>query len=118
MTTPEGPDQATESIAPAEGPATAAVMAAGFGAAVLGLLTTLAEASETVKDWLTLSEDVGPLSGKVVYSVVVWLVAWGVGYRLFRAARLTAGVLFVAGVLLGLGLLGTFPVFFDLFAPK
>lgn len=135
MTTPNKPPQATQANESAgsprpdaarpapeqerpEGPAAAAILAAGIGAAVLGLLTTLAELSETVQGWLTLSEGVGPLSGKVVYTVVVWLVAWAVLHWLVRPARLTRGVLLAAGILLALGLLGTFPLFFGLFAPE
>jgi hypothetical protein len=59
-----------------EGPISAAIIAAGVGAAALGLLTTLAEASTTVKDWLQFSDSVGPLSGKIIVAVVAWLLAW------------------------------------------
>jgi hypothetical protein len=101
-----------------EGPAAAALLAAGVGSAVLGLLTTLAEASEDVKDWLALTDDVGPLSGKTVYAVGAWLVAWAVIGWLVRPKRVTRMVLIVTAVLIGLGVLGTFPVFFQAFAPE
>ena len=45
------------------------MVSAGFGIFVLGLLTTLAEASEGIKDFLEDfqgSVDVGPLAGKTV----------------------------------------------------
>jgi hypothetical protein len=100
-----------------EGPAAVALLAAGVGGFTLGLLTTLAEASTSVKDTLVIVEEVGPLSGKTTYAVVVWLIAWVV---LHLAARrrlsLSPVVLTVSLVLLALGVLGTFPIFFQLFA--
>jgi hypothetical protein len=131
MNAPEQSNQAAdpatgpqESTAPAqeherpEGPAAAALLAAGVGSAALGLLTTLAEVSESFKDWLALTEDVGPLSGKTTYAVGVWLVAWAVLHWLIRPARVTRTVLVITAVLIGLGVLGTFPVFFEAFAPE
>jgi acyl CoA:acetate/3-ketoacid CoA transferase alpha subunit len=61
-----------------EGPIAAAVIAGGIGAAALGVFTTLAEASTGVKNWLQWSDAVGPLSGKVVVALMVWLVAWAI----------------------------------------
>jgi hypothetical protein len=105
------------SMGRSEGPAVAALLALGVGAVVLGLLTTLAEASTTVNGWLTLNSAVGPLSGKTVFAVVAWLATWAVLHLILRArARLTTGVLITTGVLLFLGLLGTFPTFFEAFA--
>ena len=102
-----------------EGPAVAALLAVGIGAFVLGLLTTLAEASTTIREWLQLTDAVGPLSGKTTFAVIAWLIAWGVLHLALRErARLTTGVLVTTGVLLALGLLGTFPVFFELFATE
>jgi hypothetical protein len=102
-----------------EGPAVAALLAVGIGAFVLGLLTTLAEASTTIRDWLQLTDAVGPLSGKTTFAVIAWLIAWGVLHLALRErGRLTTGVLVTTGVLLAAGLLGTFPVFFELFASE
>jgi hypothetical protein len=61
-----------------EGPIAAAVIAGGIGAFALGLVTTLAEASEGIRNWLQWSDPVGPLSGKVIMAVLVWLVAWAI----------------------------------------
>jgi|SRR5215207_2535796 fluoride ion exporter CrcB/FEX len=102
-----------------EGPAVAALLAVGIGAFVLGVLTTLAEASTTIREWLQLTDTVGPLSGKTTFAVIAWLIAWGVLHLALRErGRLTTGVLVSTGVLLALGLLGTFPVFFQLFASE
>jgi hypothetical protein len=100
-----------------EGPAAAALLAAGVGALTLGLLTTLAEASTDIADGLAFYDRVGPLSGKTIIAVGVWLVVWLV-LQLTAARRLalTRTVLTAFAVLLALGVLGTFPTFFDLFA--
>ena|ERR671913_2400963 len=102
-----------------EGPISAAILAAGIGSFTLGLLTTLAEASSGVADWLRWSEAVGPLSGKTLMAVMVWLVAWaGLHLWLRGKAYETTRALTVATVLILLGVLGTFPSFFQLFASE
>jgi hypothetical protein len=100
-----------------EGPISAAIIAGGIGAFALGVLTTLAEANETIKGWLELSKDVGPLSGKTVFAVVVWLVAWALLHSTMRTTRYeTRRAFAIAVVLIVLGVIGTFPMFFQLFA--
>jgi hypothetical protein len=99
-----------------EGPIAAAIIAGGIGAAALGLFTTLAEASEGVKDWLQWSDAVGPLSGKVLMAVLVWLVAWAILHLALRSKPYeTRRALVISLVLIGLGVLGTFPLFFQAF---
>jgi hypothetical protein len=99
-----------------EGPIAAAIIAGGVGAAALGLVTTLAEASEGIADWLRWSEAVGPLSGKVIVAVLVWLVAWAILHVVLRGRPYeTRRALVVSLVLIALGVLGTFPTFFQLF---
>jgi hypothetical protein len=101
-----------------EGPISAAIIAGGIGALALGVVTALAEASTRVADGLEWSKRVGPLSGKTIVAVIVWLVAWGVLHLVYRNRPLeTRRALFVALVLIALGVLGTFPKFFQLFAP-
>lgn len=99
-----------------EGPISAAIISAGVGATALGVLTTLAEASTDVEEALAWSDDVGPLSGKSTLAVVVWLVAWAALYAGLRDRPYeTVRALVIGLVLLALGLLGTFPPFFQLF---
>jgi hypothetical protein len=99
-----------------EGPIAAAIIAGGVGAAALGAVTTLAEASTRVSDWLAWSDRVGPLSGKTILAVVVWLVAWAVLHvALRRRPYETRRALVVSLVLIAVGVLGTFPTFFQLF---
>jgi len=113
-----GRDVAAEPDKP-EGPISAAILAAGVGALGLGVLTTLAEASTAVKDWLQWSDRVGPLSGKTILAVIVWLVAWAVLHVALRRTRYeTTRALIIALILIGIGVLGTFPTFFQLFAAE
>ncbi len=114
---------ATQSMPQAEdkpnGPVAAALIAGGLGAATIGLLTTLAEASEPIKNALNWYNPVGPLTGKSLVGVVVFFVSWIVLHLVFRGknvnfTRATAAAL----TLLALGLLGTFPPFFGIFAAE
>lgn len=101
------------------GPVAAAVLAAGIGAFVLGLLTTLAEASTGIHDFLEFSDDVGPLSGKTILAVVAYFVSWGALHSLWRREnRDLRPILITAAVLAALGILGTFPTFFQAFASE
>jgi hypothetical protein len=102
-----------------EGPISAAIIAGGIGALALGIVTTLSEASTRVADVLEWSERVGPLSGKTIIAVVVWVAAWGVLHLVYRNRPIeTRRALVIALILIGLGLIGTFPKFFQLFASE
>jgi hypothetical protein len=102
-----------------EGAIAAAVLAGGIGCLAIGLFTTLAEASTSIKDWLSWNDDVGPLSGKTGMAIIVWLVSWAILAVVYRNETVeTRRVLTVALVLIGLGALGTFPTFFQAFAPE
>ena len=103
--------------APPSGPAAAAMLAAGFGALILGILTTLAEGVTSIHDWLQFDDRVGPLSGKTIISVAVFFGTWGLLTAVWRRSdpplqRIAA----VTAVLVILGLAGTFPIFFQAFA--
>jgi hypothetical protein len=100
------------------GEATAALLAAGIGCFAMGLVTTLAAASTAISNALKFAPAVGPLSGKTTVAVVVWLVTWGVLHLLWRNKQINFARMFIVSlVFVGLGVLGTFPMFFDLFAP-
>jgi hypothetical protein len=102
-----------------EGPISAAIIAGGVGALALGAVTTLAEASTRVKDGLEWSKRVGPLSGKTIVAVIVWLAAWGVLHVVYRNRPFeTRRALIIALALVALGVLGTFPEFFQLFTAE
>ena len=101
------------------GPAAAAMMAGGIGAAALGLLVPLSEAIPAFKTWLTWNVAVGPLTGKTLLSVIIFFAAWLILGLIFRNKNVsTRTALAVAFVGLAIGLLGTFPPFYDLFTAK
>ena len=101
-----------------EGPIAAAILAAGIGCLALGVLTTLAEASEPFKEFLNFYDPVGPLAGKTTVAVAAWLVAWLLLHLAYRRKEVESRKeLAAALILIALGLLGTFPVFFQLFTP-
>ena len=100
------------------GPVAAALLATGLGIFALGLLTTLSEASTGIADALAWSNDVGPLSGKTILASLVYFISWGILHALWRRQNPNLRpILIAAGVLAGLGLIGTFPTFFQAFAP-
>jgi hypothetical protein len=100
-----------------DGRAAAALLAVGIGAFVLGIVTTLNEASTDVNDFLRFDDDVGPLSGKTVIAAIAYAVSLiGLGV-LWRGRQIAVRpVLVTAVILVLLGLLGTFPPFFEAFA--
>ena len=99
------------------GSAAAALLAGGIGALALGLMTILAEAYPAVKNGLKFYSPSGPLSGVTTVAVAIWLVAWiGLGSLWSEKDVDFERASTWALVLLGLGLLGTFPLFFGLFA--
>jgi hypothetical protein len=99
-----------------EGPIAAAIIAGGVGATALGVFTTLAAASTAIRDWLEWNSDVGPLSGKTLMAVIVWLIAWGILHALYRGRPYeTRRAFVIALILIGLGVIGTFPTFFEAF---
>ena len=98
------------------GPAAAAVLATGIGSFALGLLTVLSTAFTPLANVLQFYPPTGPLTGVSTLAVVVWLIAWLVYHRLWRhkQVRFTT-VLVVTLVLIILGVIGTFPPFYNLF---
>lgn len=95
----------------------ATLIAAGIGTFVLGLMTTWAEASTTIKTKLAFSHDVGPLSGKTTWAVIAFVVSWAVlSAVLWKRDKLLNIALIAFAVLTVMGLIGTFPKFFQAFA--
>jgi hypothetical protein len=99
------------------GPIVAAMLAAGIGCFVLGLMVSLGQGSKAISGMLNFYDPVGPLGGKTIVAVVVWLIAWGVLASKWKDQSADFGKVYtVTLILVGLGLLGSFPLFFDLFA--
>ncbi len=99
------------------GPVAAVILAAGIASLCLGLLTTLAEADESIADTLKFDPGVGPLMGKTVVTIITFFFFWPVLTAVWwRRNPPLKAVTAVTGVLVGLGFLMTFPPFFELFA--
>jgi len=99
------------------GPVAAALVAGGIGCAAIGLFTVLAEASAGIKTALTWNAAVGALTGKSLMGVILFFVAWIGLHFMYRGKNVNfTRASTLAFVLLGLGLVMTFPPFFDLFA--
>jgi hypothetical protein len=98
------------------GPGAAAILAAGIGCAMVGILAFAAEASKPLANMLNFYNPTGPLSGKTTVAVIVWLVAWFVLSRLWKSKSVAMAPINVAAfILLGVGFLLTFPPFWAIF---
>ncbi len=101
------------------GAAVAALISAAIGIFFLGLFTVLSEASADIADVLNIKNRVGPLSGKTTFAVAIYLAAWAVlAAACWRRNVPWNAVLVATAVLVALGLLFTFPEFFQLFAEE
>ena len=104
------------------GPVLAALLASGIGSTVLGVLTTLSQSHAGFRALMDIDKNlgfnvgVGPLSGKTVYAVAAWLIAWAIAGYVMRGKSYGERPFFIATfVLVAIGLLGTFPLFFENF---
>lgn len=98
------------------GPAAAAILAGGIGAFFMGFITWLSEVVASTQDVLKWVGPVGPLSGKVGLTVIVYAVAWLILGMMWKNKNVAFGkIATIALVLLVLGLVGTFPLFWHLF---
>jgi hypothetical protein len=101
------------------GPVAAAILSAGIGCFVLGLLAVIGDGSAAAARALTFYFPTGPLSGVTTSAILVWLAAWFVLARRWRSRTVVMiKVNAIAFVLLGLSLLLTFPPFADLLLGK
>lgn len=98
--------------APPNGAALAAFLAAGIGSAAMGLFALFNEMG--IFSPPTLYAPAGGVSGRTTFAVVLWLLAWVVLHASWRERQLSAGAVGAAALLLvGLGILGTFPPFWE-----
>ncbi len=102
-----------------DGPAAAAILSSTIGCLVIGLMTTGAEISAGLKDALNWYAPVGPLSGKTVVGVIAWAISWGVLHSMWKDQDVGFARLFRISLwVLVIGLVLTFPPFFELFAAE
>ena len=96
------------------GPVAAAMLAAGIGASLFGLIVTIADKVAPFSTALNWYSPVGPLTGKVVLGVAIYLISWVVLHSLWRGKEVNfSQISRIALVLLAVGLLFTFPLFWD-----
>jgi hypothetical protein len=101
------------------GPAAAAILAAGVGCAVLGILGVGEDAFKLLAKLLTFYVPTGPLSGVSSIAILLWLGTWYVLARRWRTKSVAiAKVNATAFLLLALGILLTFPPFADFLQGK
>jgi hypothetical protein len=101
------------------GPASAAIVSAGVGAFVLGLMTTGAAVIPGLNEALNLTNPVGPLSGKTAVAVVIWVISWVVLHFIWKDRDFNINTAFtIVLVLTGLGIILTFPLVFEAFAAE
>src|SRR5215813_8652576 len=92
----------------ATGEAAAAFLAGGIGCFIIGLLVTLTEMPALVdlKNALTWSNPVGPLSGKTGVGVIAFVLGWGIAYVMLKDKDVNLKIyVIVAAVLTGIGFL-------------
>ncbi|MBI4243642.1 MAG: hypothetical protein HY606_06090 [Planctomycetes bacterium] len=100
-----------------DGHAGAAILSAGIGSFVLGLAVVLTEISPKIKELFTLTAPVGPLSGKTTAAVLAWITSWIILSFLWKNKDVRLQKILIATfIMIGLGLLGTFPPFFEIFS--
>jgi len=110
---------ATQTTERPNGPAAAALLAAGIGSAVLGLTTLIYELNDAsaFAKGLAWVKPVGALSGKSSFGIIAFFVSWIILYFVFRGKETKfSQIATIALVLLLIGLLGTFPPVWHLFA--
>src|SRR6266545_7958527 len=121
MATPAEIDQPPAPAVPLEaeppsGPAAALILAGGIAVFCMGLVTTLGEASTGIADALQWNDRVGPLSGKTLITVIVFALGWALLTGLWRRSNPPLRSITIASAgLITLGLVGTFPTFFQAF---
>jgi hypothetical protein len=106
MVTSLRPSSAT--LTEANGAAMASVLAAAIGAFAMGLFVILNETGLFAAP--TLYGPAGGVTGRTTFATLVWLAAWGVLHARWRTREIAPGGVYALTLLLvGVGLLGTFP---------
>jgi hypothetical protein len=103
----------------ANGPAAAAILAAGAGCTFMGLIGLAADASKPIAKLLTFYLPTGPLSGVSSVAILLWLAAWFILSKHWQTKTVAISKTnAMAFALLAFGILLTFPPFADLLQGK
>ena len=100
------------------GPVSAALLAGGIGSAAMGLVTLIYEINDksAFAKSMAWSKAVGGLSGKSTWSIIIFFVAWAILHYVWKDKETDfTRISSIAIALLLVGLLGTFPPFWELF---
>ena len=98
------------------GSGAAAILAAGIGCFMVAFFAILADKFASMKSLMIFYKPTGPLSGVTTAAILVWLISWAILELRWRKRNVAlARVSTAALILLGLGLLLTFPPIADLF---
>lgn len=107
-------DSSTSAARP-NGSGAAALLAAGTGSLMVAIFAIAGDKSASIKTFFTFSKATGPLSGVTTSAIVVWLVVWAILLARWSKRTVSIGPISAAAlVLLGLGVLLTFPPLADL----
>ena len=99
------------------GPVAAALLAGGIGSAVLGLVTLIYELDDksAFSKSMTWNKSVGGLSGKSSLGIIAFFLAWVILHFVWKDKDTNfARISSISIALLVVGLLGTFPPFWNL----
>lgn len=105
-TVPGGPAVSREDEP--NGSAMASFLGAGIGAFAMSVVVLLGEAG--IFSAPTLYAPAGGVSGRTTLAIIVWLIAWGLLHHRWKGREIASQrVYLVTLILIGLGILGTFP---------
>jgi hypothetical protein len=107
---------ARSSAATSNGFGAAAVLGAGIGSCALAVMAIVADRVPGLGRVLDFYQPTGPLSGVTTTGIAIWLIVWVCLHYRWRNRNVALGPIATAAlILLGLGVLLTFPPVSDLF---
>jgi hypothetical protein len=96
------------------GEAAAAILAAGVGSLTLGVVTAVSEVAGSLRPLMAFYRPAGPLSGRTILALAIWLASWLVLHILWKNRQIDIPKIFIWTLLfVALGLVGTFPPPFE-----
>jgi hypothetical protein len=101
------------------GPAAAVLLAGGIGSSVLGLVTWIYELNDqsVFAKSMVWVNSVGGLSGKSTLGILAFFLAWAILHVVWKGKEVNfSSISTIALILLAIGLIGTFPPVWHLFA--
>ena len=98
------------------GAAAAAMISSAIGVFFIGFFTTMTGIIPGLGDFLNWWDPAGNLTGKTGLSIIIWLISWAVMNNKWKNTEYDLGKAFkITLILIGLGVLLTFPPIFQVF---